>query len=74
MKAQGLGYSQDRVRVQNATLSCALHLNPDRLTLRDLRATALGATVTGQADLKHGRISISTATLRSRMRAKPWPR
>ena len=51
--ARGLGYSQDRVRIQNATLSAAVNLNPDRLTLRGLQGTALGAKVTGQAELEH---------------------
>ncbi len=51
--ARGLGYSQDRVRIQNATLSAAVNLNPDRLTLRGMQGTALGAKVTGQAELDH---------------------
>lgn len=51
--ARGLGYSQDRVRIENATLSAAANLNPDRLTLRGLRGTLLGANITGQADLEH---------------------
>ena len=53
--ARDLGYSQDRLRIQNATLSAAVNLNPDRLTLRDLQGSALGANVTGQADLEHGK-------------------
>ncbi|MDP8989354.1 MAG: translocation/assembly module TamB domain-containing protein [Acidobacteriota bacterium] len=51
--ARGLGYSQDRVRIQDAALNAALNLNPDRLTLRGLRGTVLGANVTGQAELEH---------------------
>ena len=51
--ARGLGYSQDRVRIQNATLSAAVNLNPQRLTLRGMQGTALGAKVNGQADLEH---------------------
>ncbi len=43
---RGLGYSQDRLHIQNATLSAAVNLNPDRLTLRDLQGSALGANVT----------------------------
>jgi translocation and assembly module TamB len=50
---RGLGYLQDRVRIQNATLNAALNLNPDRLTLRGLQGTLLGANVSGQADLEH---------------------
>ncbi len=50
---RGLGYSQDRLHIQNATLSAAVNLNPDRLTLRDLQGSALGANVSGQADLEH---------------------
>lgn len=48
---RGLGYAYDRLRIQNATASAALQWTPERLTLRGLRATALGANVTGQADL-----------------------
>ncbi len=48
---RGLGYAYDRLRIQNATANAALQLNPERLTLRGLRATALGANITGQADL-----------------------
>jgi translocation and assembly module TamB len=50
--ARGLGYSQDRVRIQNAALSAAVSLNPDRLTLRGLQGTALGAKFNGQAALE----------------------
>ena len=51
--ARGLGYSQDRVRIQNAKLSAAVTLNPNRLTLRGMQGAALGAKVTGQAELEH---------------------
>ena len=49
--ARGLGFEQDRLRIHNATASGALRLTPERLTLRGIQGTALGANVTGQAEL-----------------------
>ena len=51
INGRGLGYAQDRLRIQNATASAALRLTPERLTLRGIKAAALGANVTGQAEL-----------------------
>jgi len=48
---RGLGYVRDRLHIENATASAALNLNPDRLTLRGIKAAALGASLTGQAEL-----------------------
>jgi translocation and assembly module TamB len=49
--SRGLGFEQDRLRIQNATAAGALRLTPDRLTLRGIHATALGSEITGQAEL-----------------------
>jgi len=51
MIGRGLGYAQDRLLIQNASASAALRLTPERLTLRGIDAVALGAKVTGQAEL-----------------------
>ncbi len=52
--ARGLGYTQDRLKIRDAEVRGDLQLTQDRLTLRQMTATALGATVTGQANLEHG--------------------
>ncbi len=51
--AKGLSYTYDRLRLENATVSAAVTATPARVTLQDLQATALGAKITGQADLVH---------------------
>ncbi|HVO97779.1 MAG TPA: translocation/assembly module TamB domain-containing protein [Bryobacteraceae bacterium] len=53
--AKGLGYHQDRVRIENADVRGDLALGLDSITLQDLTLTALGATVNGQATLLHWR-------------------
>jgi len=52
--ARGLGYTQDRLKIRDAEVRGDLLLTRDRLTLRQMTATALGANVKGQANLEHG--------------------
>ncbi len=49
--ARGLGFHQDRLKIENADLRADLSLGLDKLTLQNVTATALGATVNGQASL-----------------------
>jgi translocation and assembly module TamB len=51
--ARGLGYRQDRLAIENADVRGDLSLGLDSLTLNNATATALGATVNGQASLAH---------------------
>jgi translocation and assembly module TamB len=53
--ARGLGYSQGRLKIENATANALLRATPDRVSLRGLTAHALGADFTGQADLTSNR-------------------
>jgi translocation and assembly module TamB len=50
---RGLGYARDRLHIQNATASGALRVTPEGVTLRGIKAAALGANLTGQAELAH---------------------
>jgi translocation and assembly module TamB len=52
--ARGVGYTQDRLKIRDAEVRGDLLLTQDRLTLERMTATALGANVTGQANLEHG--------------------
>jgi translocation and assembly module TamB len=52
--ARGLGYTQDRLKIRDAEVRGDLQLNRDRLTLRQMTATAFGANITGQANLENG--------------------
>jgi translocation and assembly module TamB len=52
--ARGMGYTQDRLKIRDAEVRGDIQLTRDRLTLRQMTATALGANVTGQANLEHG--------------------
>jgi translocation and assembly module TamB len=51
ISGRGLGYTRDRLRIQNATASAALRLTPEQLSLRGINAAALGGSLTGEADL-----------------------
>ena len=53
--ARGLGFHQDRVKIENAEVRGDLSLTLDKLTLQNATATALGATVNGQASLTRWR-------------------
>lgn len=53
--ARGLGYTQDRLKIRDADIRGDLQLDRDRLTLRQMTATAFGANIAGQANLEHGR-------------------
>jgi translocation and assembly module TamB len=53
--ARGLSYRQERLVVENADVRGDLSLGLDDLVLRNATATALGATVNGQAMLRHWR-------------------
>ncbi len=52
---KGLGYHQDRVKIENASVIGEVNVGLDKLTLQNVTATALGATVKGQASLLHWR-------------------
>ena len=49
--ARGLAYSYDRLTIENATASATVDAKPTGVTLRDIRATALGAKFSGQVEL-----------------------
>ena len=51
INGRGLGYTRDRLHIQNANASAALRMTPQQLTLRGINAAALGGTLTGEADL-----------------------
>jgi translocation and assembly module TamB len=53
MNARGLGYSKDRVKLQGVDSSGDVTASLDQLSLKNLRASALGATFTGSATLDH---------------------
>jgi translocation and assembly module TamB len=53
--ARGLGFTQDRLKIQDAEVRGNLQLTRERLTLEQMTATALGAKVAGRADLEQGR-------------------
>jgi translocation and assembly module TamB len=53
--ARGLGYHQDRLKIENADVRGDVSLGLDKLTLENATATALGATVNGKASLLHWR-------------------
>ena len=53
--ARGLGYRQDRLKIENAEVRGDVAIGLDSLTLKNATATALGATVNGQASLVHWR-------------------
>ncbi len=49
--ARGVGYRQDRLKIENAGLRGDISLGLDKLTLQNASASALGATVNGEASL-----------------------
>ena len=51
INGRGLGYTRDRLHIQNATASAALRMTPQQLSLRGINAAALGGNLTGEADL-----------------------
>ena len=51
INGRGLGYTHDRLRIQDATASAALRMTPRQLTLRGINGAALGGNLTGEADL-----------------------
>jgi translocation and assembly module TamB len=53
--ARGLGYSNGRLKIQNANANGELRWTPREVTLRGITATALGAKITGQAALLKNR-------------------
>jgi len=55
MIARGLGYTQDRLKIQDAEIRGDLQLDRDRLTLGRMTAKALGADIAGLANLEQGR-------------------
>jgi translocation and assembly module TamB len=52
---RGLGYKQDRLKIQDAEVRGNLQFDRDRLTLNQMTAKALGADVVGMANLEQGR-------------------
>ena len=53
INGRGLGYTRDRLRIQNATASAALRMTPQQLSLRGIKAAALNGNLTGEAELAH---------------------
>lgn len=53
--ARGVGYTQDRLKIQDAEVRGDLLLTRDRLTLGRMTAKVMGANIAGQANLEHGR-------------------
>ena len=53
--ARGLGYHNDRLKIQNAEVRGDISLGLDSMTLQNATATALGATLNGRATLLHWR-------------------
>lgn len=51
--ARGLGFHQDRIKIENAEVRANLTLGLDKVTLQNATANALGATVNGNASLIH---------------------
>ena len=51
INGRGLGYTRDRLHIQNATASATLRMTPRQLSLRGINAAALGGNLTGEADL-----------------------
>ncbi len=51
INGRGLGYTRDRLHIQNATASAALRMTPEQLSLRGINAAALGGNLAGEADL-----------------------
>ena len=49
--ARGVGYSYQRVKIQDGELRADLRAVPDQITLRKATLTALGSTITGEATL-----------------------
>ncbi len=49
--ARGIRYSYDRLKIDGAEARADVRVVPGKLALRNLTATALGSTVTGQLDL-----------------------
>jgi translocation and assembly module TamB len=53
--ARGLGFKQDRLKIEDAEVRGDLQVNQDQVTLEKMTVNALGANVAGQANLDHGR-------------------
>ena len=53
--ARGLGYRREHLQIENADVRGDLSLGLEKLTLENATATALGATINGQARLLHWR-------------------
>jgi translocation and assembly module TamB len=80
--ARGLGYHQDRLKIENAEVRGDLTLGLDKLTLDNATASALGATVNGRGSLLHWRdlhvegnlkdLTIREAAHVTTDRAIPW--
>ncbi len=55
VNAQGLAYTLRGVKIEDATLRAMVSVTADRLALSHVTMTAIGATVTGSAELLHRR-------------------
>jgi translocation and assembly module TamB len=53
--ARGIGYTQDRLKIQGAEVQGNLQLTRERLTLEQMTAKAMGANLAGRAVLEQGR-------------------
>ncbi|HYK58256.1 MAG TPA: translocation/assembly module TamB domain-containing protein [Bryobacteraceae bacterium] len=51
--ARGLAYAKDRLKLQGVDLSADVTAAPDQVSLKNLKAAALGAGFTGSATLDH---------------------
>jgi translocation and assembly module TamB len=80
--ARGLGFHQDRIKVEGADVRGDLTLGLDKLILQNAAANALGATFNGQAALDHWKdlhvegnlqgLTIREAATMTTDRAIPW--
>jgi translocation and assembly module TamB len=55
VNAQGLGYSKDRVKIDNVSLRASLQLTADKLTLEQIAINTRSGKISGSAQLLHGR-------------------
>ncbi len=53
--ARGIGYTYQRLKIENASASAELNATPERVTLRGLNVAALGSQITGEAQLGRDR-------------------
>ncbi len=52
MNARGIGYARDRLKLDGADLKADLRMTSNQLALSGVTISALGATITGAAELR----------------------